>query len=109
MTQYVIVFIIVMAVATALTRFLPFILFGHGSETPNWIKYFGKVLPPAIMSVLLLYCVRNVDVSSGSHGLPEIICIALAIGLHAWKRNTLISIFVSTALYMILVQSRILG
>lgn len=109
MTTYVIVFIIVMAITTALTRFLPFLLFGHGSETPSWIKYFGKVLPPAIMSVLLFYCVRNVDVKVGSRGLPELICIAIAIGLHAWKRSTLVSIFVSTALYMILVQSRILG
>ncbi len=93
-----------MAGVTALTRFAPFIFFGHGKEPAKWIKYLGKYLPPALMSVLIIYCISTVNFIGGSHGIPEIICIAAAMGLHAWKGNVLLSIGVSTVLYMILVQ-----
>ncbi len=93
------------AIVTALIRFLPFVLFDHGSEPPEWIVYLGKVLPPAVMSVLILYCVRNENIFVGDRGIPEILCIGIAMILHAWKRNTILSICVSTALYMVLVQA----
>ncbi|MCH5303443.1 MAG: AzlD domain-containing protein [Ruminococcus sp.] len=94
-----------MAIVTALTRFLPFILFDRGKEAPKWIKYLGNVLPSAIMSVLLIYCLRNVNFTSGSFGIPELVCIAVAVALHLWKGNVLLSIGVSTVLYMIFVQT----
>ena len=65
----------------------------------------GKVLPPAIMSMLVVFCLKNVDFLGGSHGLPELICVGVAMALHAWKRNTLLSIGISTVLYMIIVQN----
>lgn len=95
--------IVTMAVVTAVTRFLPFILFDRG-EAPRWIKYLGDVLPAAAMSVLLIYCVRNVGFTAFPFGIPELVCIALAAGLHIWKGNVLLSIGASTVLYMVLVQ-----
>lgn len=96
--------VLAMAGVTALTRYAPFIFFGRGKEPAKWIKYLGKYLPPALMSLLIIYCLRNVNFAGGSHGIPEIICIAIAMGLHAWKGNVLLSIGVSTVLYMVLVQ-----
>ena len=103
--QYIIMVTAVMAVVTMLLRFLPFILFDHGEQLPKWISYLGKVLPPAIMSMLLVYCLRNIKLVEGNHGLPELICVGVAMLMHFWKRNTLLSICVSTILYMIITQS----
>lgn len=99
------VIVIACALTTVAVRYLPFILFDHGKEPPKWIKYLGDVLPPAIMSVLVIYCLRNVNLLAGSHGIPDLLCIAVAVLLHLWKRNVLLSICVSTVLYMILVQT----
>ena len=96
-----------MAGVTALTRYAPFIFFGHGKEPAKWIKYLGKVLPPALMSVLIIYCISGVNFLCGSHGIPELLCIGAAMGLHVWKGNVLLSIGVSTVLYMVLVQTNI--
>ncbi|MBQ7217672.1 MAG: AzlD domain-containing protein [Synergistaceae bacterium] len=83
-------------------RFLPFIAFGK--KRPEFVGYLGRVLPPAVMGMLAVYCLRGVDFSGGTYGLPEgIACIAAAV-LHVWKRSTLLSITAGTALYMILVQ-----
>ncbi|MCI7392118.1 MAG: AzlD domain-containing protein [Clostridiales bacterium] len=103
--RYIIMVCAVMAIVTLLLRAMPFILFDHGNKTPKWITYLGKVLPPAIMSMLVVFCLRNVDFLGGSHGIPELICVAVAMALHAWKRNTLLSIGISTVLYMIIVQN----
>ena len=103
--KYIIMVIAVMAIVTVLIRFLPFIIFDHGKQLPKWVSYLGKVLPPAIMSMLLVFCLRNINLAEGNHGFPELICVAVAILLHSWKRNTLLSIGVSTILYMILIQT----
>lgn len=101
---YIMTVIAVMAGVTMLLRFLPFMLFDHGKQLPGWVSYLGKVLPPAIMSMLLVYCLRNINLAQGNRGFPELICVAVAMLLHNWKRNTLLSIGVSTVLYMILIQ-----
>ncbi|MDD6190294.1 MAG: AzlD domain-containing protein [Firmicutes bacterium] len=103
--KYIIMLTAVMAVVTLLLRAMPFILFDHGERTPKWITYLGKVLPPAIMSMLLVFCLRNISIFEGTHGIPELICVAVAMILHGWKRNTLLSIGTSTILYMIIVQN----
>ena len=90
--------------ATMLTRFLPFIVFPSGKPTPKYIQYLGKVLPAAVFGLLVIYCLKNVDVMTGSRGLPELISIAVVTGLHLWKRNMLISIAGGTLCYMLLVQ-----
>ena len=96
--------ILVMAGVTFLTRLLPFLIFGRGGRPPKVVVYLGKVLPPAIIAMLVVYCLRNVDLFAGSHGLPELLCAAVVAVLQIWKRNTLLSICGGTALYMVLVQ-----
>ena len=101
--KYIIMIIAVMAIVTILLRFLPFILFDHGEELPKRITYLGKVLPQAVMSMLLIYCLRNINFIDKNHCFSELICVGVVVLLHSWKRNTLLSIGVSTILYMILV------
>ena len=94
--------ILVMAVGTALLRFLPFLVFRK--STPPYIAYLGKVLPPALIGMLVIYCFKDVSFAAASHGLPELIAAGCVAILHAWKRNSLISILGGTAIYMLLVQ-----
>lgn len=92
------------ALATMLTRFLPFVIFRADKPTPKYIKYLGKALPAAIFGMLVVYCLKNVDVTAGAHGVPELLAIAVVTGLHLWKRNMLLSIGGGTVCYMLLVQ-----
>lgn len=89
---------------TMITRFLPFVLFPDSRPVPKIITYLGRTLPAAMMGLLVVYCLRNVDLAAAPHGLPELISIAVLTGLHLWKRNVLLSIGVGTVLYMVLVQ-----
>lgn len=93
------------ALATMLTRFLPFFVFRSDKPMPKYIEYLGKALPGAIFGMLVVYCLKNVNVLNGSHGLPELIAIAAVVVLHLWKRNMLLSIGGGTVCYMLLVQS----
>ena len=103
MTQ-VFLTILTVSLATALTRFLPFIMFPAGKQTPKYIQYLGKVLPSAVFGLLVVYCLKNVSLFSGSHGLPEAVAIAVTVVLHLWKRQMLVSIAGGTLCYMLLVQ-----
>lgn len=94
--------ILVMAVGTALLRFLPFLVFRK--STPPYIAYLGKVLPPALIGMLVIYCFKDVSFAAAPHGLPELIAAGCVVILHTWKRNSLISILGGTAIYMLLVQ-----
>ena len=96
--------IAVMALVTALLRFLPFWIFGEGRKTPKLIAYLGQVLPYAIMGMLVVYCLKDVSLTSAPFGLPELLGCAAVAGLHIWKRNTLLSIGGGTAIYMLLIQ-----
>ena len=96
--------IAVVAIGTMLTRFLPFIIFPEGKPTPKYIQYVGKALPPAVFGLLVVYCLKNVTLLTGSHGLPELIAIAVVVLLHLWKRQMLLSIAAGTVCYMLLVQ-----
>ncbi len=89
---------------TALTRFLPFLVFPAGKPTPKYIQYLGKVLPAAVFGLLVVYCLRNVNVLTETHGLPEAISVAVVVGLHLWKKQMLLSIAGGTVCYMLLVQ-----
>lgn len=99
------VWIVVVAVlATMVTRFLPFLIFRGDKKTPDAIVYLGKVLPYAIMGMLVVYCLKDVHLTAYPYGLPEFIGCAVVAALHVWKRNSLLSIGVGTVVYMILVQ-----
>ena len=91
-------------IGTMLTRFLPFAVFSSKKPTPQYVQYLGKVLPGAVFAMLVIYCLKNVSFLSGSHGLPELIAIALTVALHLWKRQMLLSIAGGTLCYMLLVQ-----
>ncbi len=88
---------------TVMLRVLPFVAFGK--HRPEFVEYLGRVLPPAVMGMLAVYCLRGVNIFGGSHGLPEIIACVVVILLHMWKRNTLLSIAAGTGVYMFLVQA----
>ena len=96
--------IAVCALVTAVLRFLPFLIFGENRTTPPVIAYLGKVLPFAIMGMLVVYCLKGVSLASAPFGIPEAIGCAAVAGLHIWKRNTLLSIGAGTVVYMLLVQ-----
>lgn len=98
---------LIIAVAGAVTlllRFLPFLIFGGKRETPPFIVYLGKVLPYAIMGMLVIYCLRGISFTAAANFLPELIACAVVVLAHVWKRNTLLSIISGTVCYMLLVQ-----
>ena len=101
---FVIATIAVCALVTAGLRFLPFLIFGENRKTPEIVAYLGKVLPFAIMGMLVVYCLKDVSIISAPFGIPEAIGCAVVAGLHVWKRNTLLSIGAGTIAYMLLVQ-----
>ena len=103
-TSYLVIAIAIMAVITALLRYIPFLIFGKGKETPGVITYLGKFLPYSIMGMLVIYCIKDINIMKGSHGLPELISIVIVATIHAWKNNTLLSIITGTVCYMLLVQ-----
>ena len=96
--------IAVVALVTIALRFLPFLIFRGSKPTPPYVAYLGKVLPYAIMGMLVVYCLRNVNLASAPHGAPEFIACVIVALLHLWKRNTLISIVGGTVAYMLMVQ-----
>ena len=99
-----IITVAMVVLGTAVTRFLPFLIFPAGKPTPKYIQYLGKVLPAAVFGLLVIYCLRNVSVFTGSHGIPEMIAILVVVVLHVWKRQMLLSIAGGTVCYMLLVQ-----
>ena len=88
-----------------ITRFLPFLLFPDSKPVPKVVEYLGRTLPAAMMGLLVVYCLRNVDIVAAPPGIPELIALAAVSALHLWKRNVLLSIGVGTVLYMVLVQA----
>lgn len=101
--QYLIT-IAMLVVGTMATRFLVFILFPAGKETPSYVKFLGQALPAAAIGMLIVYCLKSVSIMTGSHGLPELISIVLVVILHLWKKQTLLSIAAGTVCYMVMVQ-----
>jgi len=100
-----IIIIALVALLTLLTRAFPFILFGRNKRIPDIIQYLGKILPPAIIATLVVYCVKNINFYNFPSGFAEMISIAVVVMVHLWKRNNLLSIGIGTAVYMILIQN----
>ena len=96
--------ILVMALVTAALRFLPFMIFTKGRKVPEVVAYLGRVLPYAVMAMLVVYCLKGISFVQMPFGLPELISVVLVVVLHVWKRNTLLSIIGGTVCYMLLVQ-----
>lgn len=89
---------------TMATRFLPFLIFHENRKTPAFIQYIGNLLPSAVFGMLIIYCLRNVQILQGSHGIPELISILVTSLLHIWKRQMILSIAGGTLCYMFLLQ-----
>ena len=96
--------IAVMAAVTFLTRALPFLLFDRGDHPPRLVLYLGKVLPPAIIAMLIVYCLKGISFAAPGGWVPTLLAGGAAVLLHLWKGNDLLSIFGATVLYMVLVQ-----
>ena len=96
------VIVFIMAAVTILLRFLPFLLFSR--QTPPYISYLGRVLPSAIIAMLVVYCLRDVKVTSAPFGLPELLAGACVVIIQRLRRNSLLSILAGTIVYMLLVQ-----
>ena len=91
-----------MSLVTILLRFLPFLVFRK--KVPPCITYLGRVLPPAIIGMLVIYCLKDTVITSAPFGLPELIAGVMVVLLQAWKRNALLSILCGTVVYMLLIQ-----
>jgi len=94
----------VMALVTLALRAIPFLVFGRGKKVHPAVTYLGKVLPYAIIGMLVVYCLKSTTFLHAPYGIPELIASALVVGLHVWKRNTLLSVGAGTVCYMLLVQ-----
>lgn len=104
MNLHSVLIVAVVAIVTIALRFLPFLIFGEKRKIPEVILYLGKVLPYAIMGMLVIYCLRSITTGSAGTGIAQLIACMVVVVLHLWKRNTLISIIGGTAVYMVLVQ-----
>lgn len=96
--------IIAVAITTFATRVVPFLIFPKGKEIPPIVQYLGKVLTPAVIGMLVVYCLKSTSIFQAPHGIPEAIAVVVTAGLHVWKRNNLLSIGAGTILYMVLIQ-----
>ncbi len=96
--------IAVIVLGTVTTRFLPFILFPAKKKPPAFIRYLGQVLPYAVIGMLVVYSLKNLQITAGFHGMPELFSIIVIVALHVWKRNMLLSIAGGTAVYMLLLH-----
>ena len=101
---YALACILVSAVATALTRFLPFILFSGKREMPHALRRIADVLPSAVIAVLVVYGVSPQLSSPSADTVFALISLALTVGVHLWRRNTLFSMFVGTVSYMLMIN-----
>lgn len=99
--------LIILAVAgtTFATRVVPFLVFPKGKEIPRVVQYLGRVLTPAVIGMLVVYCLRATPVLTRPYGIPEALSVIVTAGLHVWKRNNLLSIGAGTILYMFLIQA----
>ena len=99
------ILVAIMAAVTILLRFLPFIVFRK--QTPPFVAYLGRVLPAAIIGMLVIYCLKDADPTGFPYCLPELISIAGVVGMQVWRRNSILSILTGTALYMILIRTMV--
>lgn len=93
-----------LALGIMATRFLPFLLFSNKDRLPRVVLYLGGALPHASMAMLLVYCLKDVSLLRGAHGLPEALGIFFTGALYLWRKNLLLAVGAGTVFYMLLVQ-----
>ena len=102
--RHAMLILLVMGAVTFATRIIPVLIFGRGEKVPDVIMYLGKVVPYTAMGLLIVYCLRDTAVLTGSHAIPEILAMAVVALSYLWKRNSIFSVVVGTIVYMVLVQ-----
>ena len=96
--------ILLVAVLTFGARLFPFVVFSRTGKVPAVVSYIGNMLPPAVMIMLVIYCIRYITPMAWPHGIPELLCIGVVVLLYKFTKNYLIAMVGSTILYMVLVQ-----
>ena len=104
MNLHALYIVLICAGVTLLLRALPFMFFGGKGGVPQWIASLGGMLPPAIMAALVVYCLKSVPYGTFADGAFQLLAGAVVVLTHLWKRNTLLSIAVGTAAYMLLIR-----
>ena len=102
--EHALIIILIIGAVTLMTRLMPVVIFGRGKKIPGYITYLGKVIPYTAMGLLIIYCLKDVSVVNAPHAVPELIALAIVVGSYLWKRNTILSVVVGTAAYMVMVQ-----
>ncbi len=97
--------LIVVALVTGLTRAIPYLLFGRRKVLPQTVRYLGTVLPASIMIILVVYCLRNIDLTVFPFGLAELLSVTVVIIAQVMKKNTFLSILLGTVCYMVLIRT----
>lgn len=101
---YLIFAVLIASFVTLLLRFLPFLIFGENRKTPELIVYIGRMLPGAVMAMLVVYCLKDTNLLVVSNLVPRLLALLIVVGSYVWKRNTLLSIVAGTICYMAFVQ-----
>ena len=101
---HALIIMLIMGAATFATRIIPVLIFGRSEKVPDFVLYLGKVIPYTAMGLLIVYCLRDVSILGGSHGIPELIAMAVVVASYLWKRYTIVSVVLGTAVYMMLLQ-----
>ena len=94
----------VMAAVTLLTRAFPFLFFRR-PPLPPIVRFIASYIPPMMMTILVLYGLKDIRFGDAPYGIPELFSLAVIALLHLWRRSALFSIFGGTLLYMALVQT----
>ena len=102
---YSIIIIALIAVLTFAARLFPYVIFGRGNKIPDLVIFLGEVLPPAVMILLIVYCIRNISIFVYPYGIPEFSAIALTVILYLTVKNNLVAMISGTVLYMVLIQA----
>ena len=99
-----VLFFSIMSLLTIFTRALPFVLFPDQSKTPDFVRYLGQILPYPVIAMLVVYCLKEVQLTVYPNGLPEAVAIMIIVLVHFWKKNSLLSIGVGTISYMLMIN-----
>lgn len=102
---YFVTIIAIVATVTWLTRAIPYILFGGQKELPETVEYLGNVLPASIMIILVIYCLRNINLTAFPFGLAELISVAVVILAQIIKKDSIFSMILGTICYMVLIRT----
>ena len=91
--------LVVGLVVTLALRALPFLVIGPLRDS-TFVRFLGHHMPVGVMVILTAYTLRTVPVAPWPHALPEVIGLAVTVGLHLWRRNATLSIVAGTLAYV---------